>query len=324
MTGRHGAAHLAAVPLPVNTSSRQITSLRDQTRPVDPGPAAAPQKEVIPLPVSWNRHLRAFDTYLRAAGRPQSTRYMRNYQLRRFVSDHRDIPLKSITEDHLVDWIGNQTWSPETRRSYRASLRTFFAWTHATGRTRTNPAVALPPIRPARAVPRPTPDQILTAALQTAEPRTRRAILLVAATGLRRAEAAAVHRDDVEGSPGAYHLRVVGKGGHVRLVPVSDAIARMIDAADGYVFPGRINGHISPAYLGKLVSRALGHGWTTHTLRHRFATKAFAVDYNLRAVQELLGHASVATTQIYTAVPDDARRRAAAAAEFDQWSHLAA
>lgn len=53
---------------------------------------------------------------------------------------------------------------------------------------------------------------------------------------------------------------------------------------------------------------------TTHTLRHRFASAAYRADRDIRAVQELLGHASVATTQIYTAVPDDAVRRAAGVA----------
>lgn len=72
----------------------------------------------------------------------------------------------------------------------------------------------------------------------------------------------------------------------------------------------------APAHVGKLISRTLPAGWTTHTLRHRFASQAYAVDRDIRAVQELLGHASVVTTQIYTAIPDNARRRAAAGADL--------
>lgn len=64
------------------------------------------------------------------------------------------------------------------------------------------------------------------------------------------------------------------------------------------------------------MSELLPGRWTAHTLRHRFGTVTYAADHDIRAVQELLGHASVATTQIYTAVPDDAKRRAALAASL--------
>ena len=64
----------------------------------------------------------------------------------------------------------------------------------------------------------------------------------------------------------------------------------------------------------KLIARTLPDAWTTHTLRHRFASAAYAADRDIRAVQELLGHASVSTTQIYTAIPAEAARRAVASA----------
>ena len=67
-------------------------------------------------------------------------------------------------------------------------------------------------------------------------------------------------------------------------------------------------------HVGKIVSRLLPDGWTTHTLRHRFASAAYRADRDIRAVQDLLGHADVRTTQIYTAIPDHARRRACSAA----------
>ena len=62
------------------------------------------------------------------------------------------------------------------------------------------------------------------------------------------------------------------------------------------------------------LARTLPDAWTTHTLRHRFASAAYAADRDIRAVQELLGHASVSTTQIYTAIPAEAARRAVASA----------
>jgi len=67
-------------------------------------------------------------------------------------------------------------------------------------------------------------------------------------------------------------------------------------------------------WLGKLIARYLPDGWTPHKLRHRFATVAYGDAHDLRAVQQLLGHASVATTQVYVAVRGDAVTTAASAA----------
>lgn len=83
----------------------------------------------------------------------------------------------------------------------------------------------------------------------------------------------------------------------------------------GPIFPGRVNGMISPAYVSKLLSAVLPEGVTGHKLRHRFATRAYRnSNHNLRAVQQLLGHASIATTQVYTEVDSDELRQAALSA----------
>ena len=64
------------------------------------------------------------------------------------------------------------------------------------------------------------------------------------------------------------------------------------------------DGSTSPAYLGKIVTRWLPGAFSTHSLRHRCGSVAYAGTRDLRAVQELLGHASPATTAIYTRVPE--------------------
>lgn len=80
----------------------------------------------------------------------------------------------------------------------------------------------------------------------------------------------------------------------------------------GWLFPStqRQDGPVSAAHLGKLMTAALPGKYTPHTLRHRFATAAYLSQRDLRAVQELLGHAKPETTARYAAVPDGALRSA--------------
>ncbi len=120
------------------------------------------------------------------------------------------------------------------------------------------------------------------------------------------------HADDLQPDLLGWTLIAHGKGGKDRRVPLEDDLARevAVQADGGWLLPGRIDGHLSGAYVGKLVARALPGVWTMHTLRHRFGTLA-ADGGDLIAVQRLLGHASVATTQRYVLRPDDALRRAA-------------
>lgn len=128
-------------------------------------------------------------------------------------------------------------------------------------------------------------------------------------------------------------LHVTGKGGRQRIVPAHPLIVEQVDAeldrrrggrtgtgwrlaseriaADDSLFPGQHPGtHVQPCVVGDALSTLLGDGWTAHTLRHRFATRAYAPTRDLRAVQELLGHSSPQTTARYTAVPDQAMREA--------------
>ena len=79
-------------------------------------------------------------------------------------------------------------------------------------------------------------------------------------------------------------------------------------------FPDGFGGHLSPAWVGELVAGVLPAGYTMHTLRHRFVSRAYRGTRNLRAVQTLLGHASIATTERYLAVDDDEIRAAMLAA----------
>lgn len=265
--------------------------------------------------------IESWRTWLRAVGRPETTIVQRTYHAERaFREIHLD-PWQ-VTTEHLVRWLASKTWKPNTRRSYRASLRAFYNWAQATGRRADNPASAIPAITVPRGMPRPTPEEVYRAALATAEPRVRLMIRLAAGHGLRRGEISGVRREHVVTTVDGHALVVTGKGGHVRMVPLApDLAADLLALAPGWAFPststrgGRAGTHLTPAHVGKLVSAALPDAWTCHTLRHRCGTVAYQLGgRDLRAVQELLGHAKPETTALYTQVSPNAVRDAVLAA----------
>lgn len=254
---------------------------------------------------TWPGLVDGWAAFLAASGqRPQTVRLRRHY-VRSFVATLGDRPPRSVTLDDLTGFLAAPAWAPETRKSARQALRSLFAYLLAAGLVDVDPTAQLPTVPVPAGRPRPCPPDVLAAALARANGTARRGILLAAFAGLRRAEAAQLHADDV--SP--WGIRIDGKGGRVRVVPAHPIIERELSGATGYIFPVG-DGHILPDGLGHAVRDALGGGYTMHTLRHTFATQVYAGCHDLRAVQELLGHSSPATTARYTAVTLDTLRSA--------------
>lgn len=269
--------------------------------------------ETVTPPAMWVDPIHSFIDHLASAKAPKPTITLRSYYLRRFAADSATGPWEVTTTD-LRRYILQRPWSPATVKSFRSTMREFYRWALLEGLTAENPAQLLPRTRVPAGQPRPASDHALEAALASADARVQLMLRLAAQAGLRCREIAAVHADDIRSDLTGWSLYVHGKGGRTRLVPLPDDLARDVLASNGFAFPGQDDGHLSPAYVSKLISRALP-GATAHQLRHRYATRAYQLGGNdIRAVQELLGHASVATTQIYTAVGVDALRRAALAA----------
>jgi integrase/recombinase XerC len=140
-------------------------------------------------------------------------------------------------------------------------------------------------------------------------------IALLYGAGLRLGEALAITRRDAPVGPGS--LTVLGKGRKSRSVPILPLVAEAVAAylalcphnpgPDGPLFLGARGGPLHPRLMQGAVARlrrALGlpETATPHALRHSFATHLLAEGVDLRAIQELLGHASLATTQRYTKV----------------------
>jgi integrase len=257
---------------------------------------------------AWLSVVDAYLLWLVAAGCTAGTVRLRRYYLVRLAQRHPH-PWR-VSEADLIEFLATEGWAAETRKSARSSVRSFYGWASTVGRIRDDPSRDLPPVRPPAGMPRPAPRQVIAAALAKAGRRERLMVLLAVLAGLRRGEIAGLHTDDITDDGGGPALRVRGKGGRVRLVPLHRMLAaEMARVPAGFVFPGAIDGHLSPLWVGKLLSRLLGPGWSAHTLRHRFATDA-AAGGDLLAVQRLLGHSKPETTIRYTQIGDTALRSA--------------
>ena len=192
-------------------------------------------------------------------------------------------------------------------------------------------AVALP--RVPRSLPRPLTEEKARAVIahrsedDTRAPwvglRDQAVLLLLYGSGLRISEALGLNRNDAPVPPRDI-LRVKGKGGQERVVPVlpvaQEAVIYYLDACpypllgDDPLFVGVRGGRLSPRMVQLVIARLrvaldLPPTATPHALRHSFATHLLGSGADLRAIQELLGHASLSTTQVYTEVDRDALLR---------------
>ena len=144
--------------------------------------------------------------------------------------------------------------------------------------------------------------------------RDRAVLLLLYGAGLRIAEALSLRGGDL---PLGDTLTVTGKGGKQRVVPILPVVRAAVDeyarlcpwpaANDQALFRGARGGPLNPGMVQKAVARArtalgLPASATPHALRHSFATHLLGAGADLRSLQELLGHASLGSTQIYTRV----------------------
>ncbi len=207
-----------------------------------------------------------------------------------------------------------------------SALRTFFRWLETEGKVRNRALqqVLLPKV--ARSVPKPltvaNAQRVVEgemAAEDTADWIAQRDIavlLLLYGAGLRISEALGLTAADAP-TGGRDTVIITGKGGKERMVPIlpvtQKAIARYIElcpypiAGSDPLFVGAKGGPLSPRIIQLAMQRlraALGlpDSATPHALRHSFATHLLASGADLRQIQELLGHASLSTTQVYTAV----------------------
>ncbi len=238
--------------------------------------------------------------------------------------------LATATLSDIRAWMAHERGRGLSARSLAralSSVKAFYRWLAERDGFDPSPVLMARSPRYARKLPRPLAEDAARAMLdlvevQASEPwvaaRDLAVVTLLYGMGLRISEALGLTGSDL---PLPAALRIIGKGGKERLVPVLPAVR---DAVDRYValcpfdpapgaplFRGRRGGPLNPRLVQKVMETSRGQlglpaTATPHALRHSFATHLLASGGDLRAIQELLGHASLSTTQAYTAV-DTAR-----------------
>ena len=277
------------------------------------------------------------------------TSYRRDLaRYQRFLLAREVTSLDAVTEALVADFLvwlreGDQEHQPLTSSSAARTLvavRGFHRFAVTDGLAAQDPAAAVKPPTPAKRLPKALPLEEVEAILEAAGAagttlalRDRALLEVLYGTGARISEAVGLDVDDVDLVDGTVLLR--GKGGKERLVPLG-SFGR--EAVSAYLVRGRpeLASSAGPGRAGALFLNARGgrlsrqSAWAVlvrtadragvtrdvspHTLRHSFATHLLEGGADVRVVQELLGHASVTTTQVYTLVTVDNLREVFAAA----------
>jgi integrase/recombinase XerC len=276
--------------------------------------------------------LRGFDLHLRAE------RNLSEHTRRGYAGDVRQLAVSlaegavpsDVTAEEVRRFLAalHGRRHPATLARKLASLRAFFRWLVREGRVARDPTAGMPLPRTPKRLPKPLAVDDCAALLDHQDPHSRepadirdRALLeLLYGAGLRVAEAVALDVRDVELHRA--EVRVLGKGGKERVVPLPGAA---MDALEAWIDSRRRPGLLSeplfvslrprasaPRRLGArdvrrvLAKRATRAGLVgrihPHRLRHSYATHLLDMGADLREIQELLGHASLSTTEKYTAV----------------------
>ena len=210
--------------------------------------------------------------------------------------------------------LGREGLAPATRATYSGALRAFFRWCTTMELREDDPMDKAPRVRVPKGGPRPiTTEQMGRLLAVLNRRRTRAMVYLMVFAGLRVHEVAKLRAEDCDLQAGT--LTVTGKGGKTAILPMHPELVRLAHdmPQTGPWFPTYAGGrsHIAPGSVTKVVGAAMeraGFHATAHQLRHWYGSELVARGVDLRTVQTLLRHENLGTTEIYTAVPDGARR----------------
>lgn len=252
-------------------------------------------------------------SWLRRTTDRRATLRDRRDNLRR-LSRNLPCPLLNATESDLDRWQSSLAVSRSAIATYTSHIRAFYAWAHDRGKREDNPALSLPLPRVPERKPRPIPENDLKLAFRCADPEMTLWLALSGWCGLRAGEIAALADTSVIDEPDGMLLRVDGKGGKERIVPVPKAVQPMVRGAlrrgrlfrtpTGLPAHGQYVTRVSSAFFA-----SVGLPYTLHQCRHRFGTQHYKLTRDIRQTQELMGHSSPSTTAQYVALANRAGAR---------------
>lgn len=245
----------------------------------------------------------------RARGLAGDTVRSRLRMLERWVEhlDDRGTRWGAATYDDVETFVSDLGLQPGGTNRAIGDVARFYWWARRAELTRCNPTELVDRQRTPRGLPRPASGEQVRRGLAGGRVEDRRAVALMAYAGLRCLEVSRARARDIDYEDG--WLRVAaGKGGHARNQPVvadlAPWLAELADVAPATpVYVGHRGGPATPKRVSQAVNRHLlqqGARITAHQLRHYYATTLYDQTGDLVVVQEALGHASVATTQVYT------------------------
>ncbi|WP_198147870.1 tyrosine-type recombinase/integrase [Microbacterium sp. XT11] len=265
--------------------------------------------------------IRRFEQWLLASYRAEGTVKLR-VRHARMLAAH--VQLALATDEQIEQaLIVTRGYSAEYRHSILASWKLLYRWASAKRLVMFDPTLLLDPIPVRKRVPRIAADSAVSRALVNASARDRALVMLARYACLRLSEIAALHMRDRVGET----LIIRGKGDKERFVDINPPLMLALTTLEdeqpyGAYFPGATAGHLHPQSVHKIIKRITG--WHPHALRHAGATAAYQATRNLRAVQEMLGHSSLATTERYLHITSAERREAAMATIIQGGAMLAA
>ena len=206
--------------------------------------------------------------------------------------------------------------SAEHRKAARSSYRVFYQWAARKRFVSEDPSADLVAVPVPATVPRIAPDDVVQLSLVCAAVEHQAMVLLARLACLRLSELTmlplSARRHDT--------LTILGKGEKERLVYINDDLMHVLlqrereVAGARFYFPGRFGSHMHPQSVNKIITRVTG--CNPHSLRHAGATAAYNETGDLREVQRMLGHASMATTQRYLHTDPERGRIVASATSF--------
>lgn len=259
-------------------------------------------------------------------------------QLARWLVQMGKQDLDQVQLADLRSWLAGQHvgLAPTSLQRRTAAVRVFFSWAHSQGLVRQDPAASLKSPKVPKTLPqtlgqrdvRTLLDSVIAAAQEDTSPTGIRNVAILEVlygSGIRVSELCGLHREDIDWDRGL--IRVVGKGNKQRSVPLSEPAQRAlaewlrrraewaVDISGDAVFLGRRGGRLDPRVARRVVHEAMksipqAPDIGPHGLRHAMATHLLEGGADLRSVQEMLGHASLSTTQIYTHVTNERLKQA--------------